>query len=594
MPVEKISINKLQVIKNIQCEKVPDLMIVAGPNGVGKSTFLEAIAKYLIGQHYTGVELQISDKAKPVYLPPHRTPFPFEFHKSIAYSTQAVLYRDEMSKDTSSFNDPTRQTPQFFTSGIRRSRLFPDFSPYFQVKTKLGRYKADFANVLAEVYKKKGEVPKGYVPDIFGPVKQVVSYLLPGINFVNVELEGEVFKIIFSNRSGELVEFDNLSSGEKDIICMLFPLIEKQVENLLTIVKGESTASDDLVILMDTPEANLHPSLQNIFLNFVRNSIRNAKKQGEKLQFILVTHSSIIINEADASELFLITFPDQNEIQLIGVKDLDLHTLHWYLGNLGLSAFTFGKPILLLEGKDDEELLRLLMPKLEADFVLYHLNGKERVRGFIDAFDNLISELNSRGIQVFGIFDKDREKIIMNKSSSTQKTLFPLPVYCMENLFLKSDFVFESLKVLGGQTKLDQMKIKNPQDIDNLKKSIINNADFYQEELKTRINEELSLYVNVDDINNLNTTSIGERIDSIASQRKSKLIEILTKLENDLKNYIQNENYRELNGKSILKKIAQNFGLKYDVLARDIADRMNDGGYLPEELKSIISIISKK
>ncbi len=591
MPISSFNLKDISAIKHVRCENIPDLMLIAGPNGVGKSTLLDTIVSILQGNRIANSNVVNTDNTKPVHLSPHRAPAVQRLHKSIPHTTEDAKFRTVLSRGSHSFNSPVGDSNNFLRGGTNRSRNFPDFAPYFEVKNKLARYETKFTAALSDIYKQKNEIPLGTMPDIFEPIKSLVSYLLPGVVFEKVELNDEYYDVMFRNKLGVKIEFDALSSGEKDVLAMLFSLVELQVDNLLATAKGETSPNENLVILIDSPESHLHPSLQEIFLKYIRDSIDKAKEKGESLQFILTTHSPIMINAVKPTELFLMTYPNGDSNQIIRTDDFDLSELQKYLGRLGLSALTFGKPILLLEGKDDSDIIHILLPELAKEFVLYHVGGKEHVSGFIETFDKLIDDLSSRRIHIFGILDKDRENIVRSKSESLQKSLFTLPVVCMENLLLDSNYIFKALETVAGNEKLQSMRILNQSDIVKLKETIISKNLFLNEELRIRLNEELSMYVNIDDVTKMEYLKVKEKIDSIVETRSNKIKSIIEKQNTELTEYITNKSYSFLNGKIILNHIAQKFGLEKNILARAIAKEMKNASFVPSELNTIISKI---
>ena len=590
MPLQQFQILELNAIKKAICENVPNLMIIGGPNGVGKSTLLESLSRIFVGQKMGNTSANIQGTPKHVYIPPHRAPYPTSLSRSLMTMQPMSSFRDALGSDTYAVNDPMGQLSPILRTSMTRSRLYPDMATIFEVKNKIAQLEIRKNETIATAYEKNKQIPLDSIPDFYQPIRTMVEYLLPGVTFDEVRIEKDVYLVYFKNRLGELIEFDALSSGEKEILAMLFPIVEQQIESLIATVKGESPLTDDLVILIDSPESQLHPGLQYLFLKFIRTSIEKSKQQNQNLQFIISTHSSVIINEANKDELFLMTFQNQDENQLVRTSDFDLHKLQSYLGNLGLSAFTFGKPLLLLEGPDDENILRIINPDIEKLFVLYNLGGKERVASFIQALNQVIPELIKRGFRVYGIVDKDRDEIIKSCSELTQNNLFALPVVCMENLLLDSNYIFNALDFLARQ-KLSVLKINNAPDIENLKNSIINQSEFLDQELKTRLNEELSVYVNVDNVKPVNELNVNNRIDEIVTKRKERVAKTIQQQEKIIKDAISLKSFGQLNGKIILSMIGQKFGLKRQILARSIAKIMNEKKILPQELKDIFQSI---
>ncbi len=45
MPIQSFKVTDVKIIQKVFCESVPKLMIIAGPNGVGKSTLLYELRK---------------------------------------------------------------------------------------------------------------------------------------------------------------------------------------------------------------------------------------------------------------------------------------------------------------------------------------------------------------------------------------------------------------------------------------------------------------------------------------------------------------------------------------------------------------------
>jgi hypothetical protein len=62
---------------------------------------------------------------------------------------------------------------------------------------------------------------------------------------------------------------------------------------------------------------------------------------------------------------------------------------------------------------------------------------------------------------------------------------------------LNETAIFEALKVTAGNTKLDNSNIKDDTDIKQLKESIINSKEFFNDEIKKRLNVELNIRIDI-------------------------------------------------------------------------------------------------
>ncbi len=589
MPIKSFRLENVGPIKKAEANDLASVMI-AGPNGVGKSTLLENIKRQMGNASVVG-------SGKILYIPPYRAPLSFQLHRALPFIGPRTRYTDVLALD--SFNFPSSVSgihismPPYFTSSNLRSRSTPDFAPYFQVKYKLVQLQHEFERILAEAFKRfEGEIPKGTMPvDIYLPLRELVRMILPGIQFSHVYLEGEEYKIYFRARTNDLVEFDALSSGEKDVIAMLFPFIEKKIENELARVSGRSTPNEDLIILIDTPEANLHPTLQRNFLEYMRSSVEEAKVRGEQLQFIVVTHSTVMINWAKPDELYFMLFPDQspdgNQITKVATDSDKIRFIKDILGDVGLASLVTGKPVLLLEGENDPEILKLLLPEVGEKFTLLPLGGKGRILNFIGAFEKVLVELASRGFKIFVVLDKDT-----GSKDSESSFCFIWPRTCIENfLLLDSQAIYQALRVLIGDEKLQEMNVRSEDDIEHLIDSIIKDPEVAREEIKKRTGEQMKFYlgddwVDIEDLKKKAYAQLKKKISRIENQ-----YDIIQKLVNEVVEH-RDSALVELNGKLILGKLASKFNVKREALARAIADKLSEK--TPQEIKDFIVAIEVK
>ena len=583
MPIDEFEIDNVAAIKYAKCTNVPRIMIITGPNGVGKSTLLEEITRHLQGTRRRNVKIKTSNSPKPVYLPPHRAPSRASIHKSLPFVAPRRKYRDILGLEHFSFDAPGIGFPYPLGSGQPRSRFEPDALPYFEAKFRMTQLELDFRDALTELYRKHKEVPRESMPDIYRPLKDAVKQLLPGLDFDQIVIEGDTYKVYFTNRIGERVEFDYLSSGEKDILALVFTFIEKRVERELSLVKGESISGEDLVFLIDTPEAYLHPELQTRFLKYARNLVKSTE---DALQFLIATHSTTIINQTKPEELYVLLFPDQvenNQLERISSEEYKLHVIQDILGDIGLAALSAGKPILLLEGKSDVEILELLRPDMREFFILRFLGGKGKVLSFIGALEHVIPELLARGFKIFAILDKDSGSIVKNNKG----IVFTWSVVCMENFLLADyDVLHKALGVVAGKEKLSSLNIHSKKDVKKLVKDVIR-----QPEIIDQLVKAAGRYMKIayDEIQGLDEEAKKGKIlrafeswNKRIERRKDEVAKITNDVDRALK---------ELNGKLILHALAKKIGINSEYLARSIADKMREMERVPSEITDLLQSI---
>lgn len=583
MPLASFSIQNEGGLQNAECSDVPQLMVIAGPNGVGKSTLLEGLNTRLSqrGHH----EVTVTEDVEAIYFSPHRVPSSSTVNASILTSLQNRSSRELLGERNYNLNSRNSDLPSQLRGGQNRSRNTADFAPYYEVKKRLAQFEYQRGDILSDIYDERGEVPEGYIPDFNAPLKSAIESVLPGIEYRGVEIENNNYWIRFENRSGEQVQFNQLSSGEKDAIAMLFLLVEKQIENLVSEVRETEPEEENLVVLIDSPETHLHPAMQSRFFNYLQDIMKSSVGENLNLQVLICTHSQMILNDCDMGNIYFLMYSDQRpDNQLVHADRVERSILDEALGDLGISALSAGKPILLVEGKMDRDILTRLCPQIDIHFEITPIGGKQRVQNVSRIFSDLSQELSAMDIDVFGIVDRDRENIGQNATPC-----YTLPKTCIENFLLNEDALYESIAVLAGNSAISQRGIENSDDIRDLIVNIINSQQFRAEEVKKRLNENLRFQINVNRLDNLSIAEIEDEIDDVVATKKNRIRTQLQEVEESVDNAIENNELRNLDGKLILSHISAEFDLPKEQLKRVVADKINQEYEIPDGLNTIIS-----
>jgi energy-coupling factor transporter ATP-binding protein EcfA2 len=567
-------------------------MVIAGPNGVGKSTLLEILKRNVPSIRESDVQIRATASGAPLYIAPHRVFVSHEVHKLLPLLVSRKFRETQRVESLPGFPSYWGGIPFYLTSGTIRAKNQPDFAPS-DVKRRIGEVDVEFNRALRAVYDKMdGQVPKDALPkDIYKPLKDFVERFLH-LKFEGVKLEGDFYKVYFVNRLGVSVEYNTLSSGEQDAIAMMFPFIEKRIENQLAKARGETLLKEDIIVLLDGPEEYLHPYLQRGLMEYLRLEIAEALNRGEKLQFIIATHSPTIVNEAKPDELYVMHFPDQvrdgNQLVNVTNEEQRLKLIKEFLGDV--SVLATGKPLLILEGSQDLNLLKILFPDIEKRFTLRYCGGKSEIKKMIKALQEIIPELWYKGFRMFAILDKDKEDI---KNVDKLGVIYLLPTTCIENFLLEDmEAIYEALKVLVGYDKLNTVGINSEKSLEKLISEIIQSPEIKSEEIRRRIGSELRIRYDIKELD----SEVKQRIITECVEPKiQRLKEKVSGEERKVNEILQEPKkaLREFSGKLILGKLASKFSTARDELARAIAKELNSLGKVPKELVHIIEGIEK-
>ena len=339
-------------IKHINISNLGNTIVIAGANGSGKTRLKEAIVQTLQGaalmnitivatreeekeeKYFNGTKLEIIRGVQNPVLTNYINSRKYGSGKYVGSLVQIDSSRSVQALQYNTVNwlggdpDDTESPSNFyFTSFTNR---WQDFVTYIHQKSAARDKK------LAEAMKENPELTGSKIlnkyPDPFQKYKEIFSSILLGKSLldINPAAPGE-FR--YSDQSGQPLLFSSLSSGEQEVIKVLFDVARKDIRHS--------------VIIVDEPELHLHPTL-------TFKLIETLKSIGDHTnQFIFLTHSPDLISTYySTGDVYFIDQKNNGGNQAHRLSDLDHE--HKEVASLigqNLGMFAVGKKLVFVEGE---------------------------------------------------------------------------------------------------------------------------------------------------------------------------------------------------------------------------------------------------
>jgi energy-coupling factor transporter ATP-binding protein EcfA2 len=585
MPIQSFDISNAKIVGKASCKNVPKLMVIAGRNGVGKSTLLYELRR-LSGEKVKG-------SGKILYSGPHRTwrrrkiRAPWLWTQEKEYST--ILTEDSIpSIEWVGIQDPNRRPDTTDEAPGLIKYIFG------QIETK--REHA----IVSEIDRNGLKYPEGVAPDVYKPIKEMLNILLPHLQFAGVDQSSRdnVRCLVHVEGVAENIDIDDLSSGEKEVIALFMPLLERQINRVIRRIESgqevDLESAPDTVMILDEPDLHIHPELQKRMLTYMRK-----RAYEDNVQFIIATHSPIIINEAASNELYSLVSKDvagdSNQLRRVVSNQERLDLFKDVCGDVAI--LTLGRSIVFIEGKapielksapSDQRLLELLWSGAK-DFTFVPMGGKQEVGKAVTTLNQVISE-RLVGLPVYAIVDADLD-IDVGPSGAIRRW-----EYCtIENALLDPISIYEILepyKEKAGITNADQVA-----------QTLLEICrDIKQGEIKKRLRKLIPPF---------HVQFKGTSISELEQERekgiedlKSHLIsgeELSTQIEKivqQVEDMISNKTALvKFDGKAILGRLYQRLVsdkgvvMGFDVFCYSIAEKISNNGRTPEPIKQTLTSI---
>jgi len=133
-------------------------------------------------------------------------------------------------------------------------------------------------------------------------LKELIVNVLDEITDVSFNVRDDALHITFGEK---IVAFDQLSAGFKAIIAMIADIAWRAI-TLNPHLEEKVALETPGIVLIDELDLHLHPAWQHKILEILQNSF-------PKIQFIVTTHSPLILSTADPSWIRILTDDDKPE-----------------------------------------------------------------------------------------------------------------------------------------------------------------------------------------------------------------------------------------------------------------------------------------
>jgi predicted ATP-binding protein involved in virulence len=313
MKIKNITLENIGVFDHIhidfqqfkKLENKADIHILTGANGTGKTTLLQAIARFFHRQdvnHFnkkfknadSNLQMEL-DTQEILRLSPSesvQTPsinrydlaaaasekptIPIEF-AIFAYSGYRFLNRHPVNAIQNMTDNPLKDALRFAKD-------------YTHTNLTINQWIANQISIhaLKQLKINKNAKNRPVVQQFAAIVSKMIGY---PINFV---LETEPIQL-FIEANGQLLDFDALPDGLRSIISWLGDLLMRLSE--LTWIDDTPIFDRKIILLLDEIEVHLHPHWQRQILPIIQNLFKNA-------QIFLTTHAPFIANSIDGATIY--------------------------------------------------------------------------------------------------------------------------------------------------------------------------------------------------------------------------------------------------------------------------------------------------
>jgi predicted ATPase len=450
MKLESIAIEAHPPIKKFAVDNLSNVVVFAGPNGVGKTRLIGGILETLrnVGGDRRRLVVRATceserqawqsdtlDTAVPEQAQKLRQTLQRNRRRG---KWQSSAYHIDSQRQVSQIN-PLNWSWSFADPSIEEvgwDFAFHGLANRYQdtihsIRRMLGYHRTAIAKKALELQRAGQREMALDFPDPLEPFQRAFALLLAPKQLAPMELEWHEPRYTIN---GQMLELGTLSSGEREVFSIVMDLVLHQPE--------------DCIIFFDEPELHLHPELSFRLLKTLQTiGVRN--------QFILCTHSADLISSSLEHSVVFVSPPRDRANQGIAIKPGDESAVALKELGQSLGVISLGKKIVLIEGTErslDRDTYGSITQGLFPSLVLVPSGSRQTSLSFAKVVEEVLDR-TLWGIDFFMLADRDTslpEAQLADLEAHADGRLKFLPRLHVENYFLDARTIASAFRDLVG------------------------------------------------------------------------------------------------------------------------------------------------
>lgn len=443
MRISGIRAENIPPIDYFQVDSLSDLVVLAGPNGVGKTRLVEQLLAHLQAPTPDkGVALTLDSTCKEeretwgqarltTQLPADAAKLTAGLQRSrrrsnwrssvLNFESDRSIQQVKPYKFDWVMTNPYEEEIAWSTTfGGIKDRFQDTVNSMFRL---IENQKRRIANRAVQLRKKGKDTMKLRFADPMNPFKETFSQLVGPKSLVDPNPQHQNLEY---ELDGQVLPFNSLSSGEREVVNIAFDFL----------LRGPQ----DCIVFFDEPDLHLHPELSY-------KLIRTLQRIGSNNQFFLCTHSPDIISSALEQSVIIMaptkknagSSTPENQAHVISETDETNQALR-LLGH-SIGVISLGKKLVLIEGTQsslDKQTYGAITGDRYPTLVLVPSEGKDLIRSFEMVADRVLAQ-TLWGVEFFMLCDGDSNPQDPKKKDVqdvAKRKLRVLDRYHLENYFL--------------------------------------------------------------------------------------------------------------------------------------------------------------